>query len=208
MKHKDVVDALDVAMPGNPFSIAMKVAWVNALDGEIHLSLHRPQTSKSITGVAATAEYTIPDSVPFHHILVLTVNGEEYPRIDRTMQGTMGYYNAGSGKVGLYPVPAGGESIMLSCTVPYTASTSSTYASVDVLAEAPFDDMYLDYVRAKAHDILEQPAQYTQLSTIFNAKADKYAAWYYERLPIGRRDTKCGFRLPALSQESKANTKT
>jgi hypothetical protein len=208
MTHKAIVDALDVIMPGNPFSTQMKLDWVNALEGDIWLSLTRPQSQATVTGVAATASYNLPSGIPFHHVLVLTVNGEEYPRIDGTMQDTMGFYDAGSSKFGLYPVPAGAEVIRLSCSVPYTSSTTSTYASVNTIAETPFDDMYLDFVRAKANFLLQQDAAYITIAQVFNVKADKYAQWYSERLPIGRRDTQCGFRLPALSQESKANTRT
>lgn len=207
MKHKAVVDTFDSLFYGNPFATQLKLDWVNELEGIVHHRIRKPVTATEITAVTGTASYSLPASTAFHHIENVIVNGIPYPRIDATLPNTTGFYDAGSSKFGLYPSPVTGDSIALICASPYTASTTSNYATTDTLAEAPFDSMYLAYLQAQGEFALRQYGSYNNIAAAFNARFEDFVSWWNERNPFSRRDAKC-YRLPVIQSEVQQNTKT
>jgi len=207
MKHKAIVDAFDAIHYGNPFTTQMKLDWVNELEAIIHHRLKKPVTATAVTGVAGTASYNLPSGTNFVHIETLHVDGMPYPRVDASLPNTTGFYDAGSSKVGLYPVPAGGEAIAIISTAPYAPSTTGTYNTVDTTAESPFDAMYLTYLQSKSEFMLRQYASYNNIAAAFNAQFEDYVSWWNERNPFSRRDAKC-YRLPVIQSELPQNTKT
>jgi hypothetical protein len=89
MKLQDVLDMVDKIKPGNPYDVAMKVQWLNELEGNMQARLHKedivPYTADDLE-----VELLIP--VPYDKVYWMWIsamidfaNGE-YEKYQNTLQ--------------------------------------------------------------------------------------------------------------------------
>jgi len=209
-KYASFITRFKALHPGQPYSDSILMDWLNELDGSVWAKIQRPKAEVTLSRTAGQLVHALPTGVAFHRIENVYVSNVEYPRIDVTANRTTGYYETSTG-IGIYPAAASTDvtpSVKIVHLPAFTNVELTAAATADALIEDPFSQLYLLFMDAKMEFAQKQFATYSNLATVFNMQIDEYLAWYNERKPIGRRDTKCGFQLPVITQNPTRKTGT
>ncbi len=93
MTHKAVIDMFDILVPSTPFSTALKISMLNTLEAAVHENIVKPIKVSTITATEDQPAYVLPTGVTFSAIQSVAVDGDDYPRIDASLDKTLGYYH-------------------------------------------------------------------------------------------------------------------
>lgn len=182
MPISDYTTILDTDLrPGNPYSAALKLQWINEVEGSIWNDIYKYKTSIGILRLTGIAAYALPAGVDFNKITNVYVDGIEIKRIDASFKDTTGYFRGSDGKINIYPLPTANDDAA-GLTVSYlTPVTKHTLDSETPYAESPFDRMYYEYLCAKVDLFLKNYDDYTNSIAQFNTTYKEYVIWWADR---------------------------
>lgn len=186
MLISDITALVDILRPGNAYTSAIKLQWLNEVDGSIWYDAYKYISSSVISRLLNIPAYPLPIGVDFNLITNVYVDGDEIFKIDSTFDKTVGYFRGSDGELSIYPVPTASDvtpGITISYVTPFLKHALETES---VYAESPYERMYYEYLIAKMDFYSKDFPSFNNGMTTFNNTLKEYTAWWGSRNPFER----------------------
>jgi len=197
----EVLQIVDAIKP-NTYDISAKLQWINEVDGSIWTELFQYKTTAVIEMVDGISAYPLPEGANFNRITNAYLNGIEIPKLSNAQYKTTGISRGNNGNVSLYPVPTESGELAISYVEAYIPHPISNIATSEVLAESPYDKIYIYYLSAMVDFTRREYSSYNNTLQLFNQSYIEYAEWLTKNGAIERRDWGCISLLQGLQNKS------
>lgn len=200
----EILKIVDNLKP-NPYDIPVKLQWINEVDGNIWTELFQYKKTATIELHEGITNYELPEDANFNRITNAYFNDMEIPKLSNAQFKTTGISRGNGNTINLYPLPQEpGELtvVYLEEFVPYKTSEVMTKK---VLAESPFDKLYIHYLTAMIDFHRQEYSSYNNTIQLFNASFVEYAEWLVKNGAIERRDWTCNSLLQNIQRQSMRN---
>lgn len=174
-----LITKLDSLKDASAYGDSVKLGWVNEVDGAIWHEIYKRASKQEIIRTNGTAAYALDSGKEFQHITKVYNDGSDLPRLKDPRPQTTGYFRGADGKLNIYPLPAANDvvaGLVVLYREPFTAH--SNVETDTVLAEPPFDKMYMHYMSAMVNHTRREYAAYNEDLALFNASFEEYRAWW------------------------------
>lgn len=178
---RSLITKLDSLKEASMYVDSVKLGWINEVDGAIWHEIYKRASKQEIMRTDGTAAYSLEEGKEFQHITKVYNDGSELPRLKDPRPQTTGYFRGSDGKLNIYPVPAANDSVaglVVLYREPYEAHEADDIETDTVLAEPPFDKMYMHYMSAMVNHTRREYAAYNEDLALFNASFEEYRAWW------------------------------
>ena len=197
----EVLQIVDAIKP-NTYDISAKLQWINEVDGSIWAELFQYKRSSVIDTLEGISTYPLPEGTNFNRITNAYLNGAEIPKLSNAQYKTTGISRGDNGNLILYPVPTESGELVISYVESYIPHSISDMATTEVLAESPYDKMYIHYLSAMIDFTRREFSSYNNTLQLFNQSYIEYAEWLAKNGAIERRDWGCISLLQGLQNKS------
>jgi hypothetical protein len=197
----EVLQIVDAIKP-NTYDISAKLQWINEVDGSIWAELFQYKRSSVIDTLEGISTYPLPEGTNFNRITNAYLNGVEIPKLSNAQYKTTGISRGDNGNLILYPVPTESGELVISYVESYIPHSISDMATTEVLAESPYDKMYIHYLSAMVDFTRREFSSYNNTLQLFNQSYIEYAEWLAKNGAIERRDWGCISLLQGLQNKS------
>lgn len=179
-----IIARIDSLKP-NKYTSAVKLGWINQVDGMIWDELYKYTGFANIMREEGVAEYELPNGVKFEMITNVYVDGMEIYKISHRDFETTGYYRGTDGKLNIYPVPTEDDTeagLRIAYRMPFTPHEEDTE---DVFMQPPFDKAYDDYIAAMIDKYNLDMDGYNNNMAFYNNSVKEYIDWYNDHKQEG-----------------------
>ena len=192
------------SLKSNTYETPVKLQWINEVDGAIWTELMQYKKTEVIPLQEGVSVYALPEGATFTRIERAYLNGDDIPKISNSQYKTTGILRGVGDTAIVYPVPKDGELaiVYLEEFIPHKAEDVITDK---VLAESPFDKIYIAYISAMIDFTRREYGAYNNDLNLFNAAFIEYAEWLVKNGAIERREWNCVSLLQNLQKISKSN---
>lgn len=184
MLISEIIARIDSLKP-NKYTSAVKLGWINQVDGMIWDELYKYTGFANIMREEGVAEYELPNGVKFEMITNVYVDGMEIYKISHRDFETTGYYRGTDGKLNIYPVPTEDDTeagLRIAYRMPFTPHEEDTE---DVFMQPPFDKAYDDYIAAMIDKYNLDMDGYNNNMAFYNNSVKEYIDWYNDHKQEG-----------------------
>ena len=184
MLISEIIARIDSLKP-NKYTSAVKLGWINQVDGMIWDELYKYTGFADIMREEGVAEYELPNGVKFEMITNVYVDGMEIYKISHRDFETTGYYRGTDGKLNIYPVPTEDDTeagLRIAYRMPFTPHEEDTE---DVFMQPPFDKAYDDYIAAMIDKYNLDMDGYNNNMAFYNNSVKEYIDWYNDHKQEG-----------------------
>lgn len=184
MLISEIIARIDSLKP-NKYTSAVKLGWINQVDGMIWDELYKYTEFADIMREEGVAEYELPNGVKFEMITNVYVDGMEIYKISHRDFETTGYYRGTDGKLNIYPVPTEDDTeagLRIAYRMPFTPHEEDTE---DVFMQPPFDKAYDDYIAAMIDKYNLDMDGYNNNMAFYNNSVKEYIDWYNDHKQEG-----------------------
>lgn len=195
----EILQIVDAIKP-NTYDTPAKLQWINEVDGAIWTELFQYKKTAIINTVEGVSGYPLPAETNFNRITNAYLNGKEIPKLSNAHYKTTGISRSDDG-VNIYPAPVANGELAISFVEAYTPHKISEINTSEVLAEPPYDRMYIYYLTAKIDFTRREYASYNNIMDLFNQSFVEYAEWLAKNGAIERRDWNCVSLLQGLQKQ-------
>jgi hypothetical protein len=192
----------------NTYDTGVKLQWINEIDGNIWTELFQYKATATITLEDGKTNYALPAGVNFNRITQAFIDGDEIPKVSKSQYKTTGISRGTGATIDLYPVPTGAGELAIVYLEEYVPHLASAVMTDTVLAEDPFDKIYILYLSAMIDFNRREFNAYNNNLILFNSAFTEYAEWLVKNNAIERRDWSCNSLLQDLSKKLSKNSKT
>lgn len=202
--NKTINEILQIAdtLKPNTYDISAKLQWINEVDGSIWTELFKYKKTAIIEITEDISAYPLPEGANFNRITNAYLDGIEIPKLSNAQYKTTGISRGDTGNIILYPVPIGNGELVVSYVESYIPHSISDMATTEVLAESPYDKMYIHYLSAMVDFTRREFSSYNNTLQLFNQAYIEYAEWLTKNGAIERRDWGCISLLQGLQNKS------
>lgn len=197
----EVLQIVDAIKP-NTYDISAKLQWINEVDGSIWTELFKYKKTAIIEITEDISAYPLPEGANFNRITNAYLDGIEIPKLSNAQYKTTGISRGDTGKISLYPAPTENGELVVSYVESYIPHSISDMATTEVLAESPYDKMYIHYLSAMVDFTRREFSSYNNTLQLFNQAYIEYAEWLTKNGAIERRDWGCISLLQGLQNKS------
>lgn len=197
----EVLQIVDAIKP-NTYDISAKLQWINEVDGSIWTELFKYKKTAIIEITEDISAYPLPEGANFNRITNAYLDGIEIPKLSNAQYKTTGISRGDTGKISLYPAPTENGELVISYVESYIPHSISDMATTEVLAESPYDKMYIHYLSAMVDFTRREFSSYNNTLQLFNQAYIEYAEWLTKNGAIERRDWGCISLLQGLQNKS------
>ena len=197
----EVLQIVDAIKP-NTYDISAKLQWINEVDGSIWTELFKYKKTAIIEITEDISAYPLPEGANFNRITNAYLDGIEIPKLSNAQYKTTGISRGDTGKISLYPTPTENGELVVSYVESYIPHSISDMATTEVLAESPYDKMYIHYLSAMVDFTRREFSSYNNTLQLFNQAYIEYAEWLTKNGAIERRDWGCISLLQGLQNKS------
>ncbi|MGH0053391.1 MAG: hypothetical protein ACQ5SW_08400 [Sphaerochaetaceae bacterium] len=193
MNIKDLIDSYIDDVRKNDYSTAAKISWCSDVDCEVRDKIMQQYVPATISIVADTAAYDLPDGVSFDSIEVVYQNGVEIPKLDARTYQKNGYFLNTSGQIELYPTPTAAltDGLRIIYQSSHTRYTTDDYDNnVTLLIPDQYATIYSEYIFSKMNYLDKQYEDYNNDVLVYNASMENFATWYNQKNPQSGRKIK------------------
>lgn len=210
MANRTVNEILQLSDSIKPSSddIKLKIQWINDVDGAIWTQLFKYTKGCEIHLTANTATYVLPQDVNFNRIVAAYMNDEEVPKLSASQHMTTGVSRGTDNTINVYPTPLEDGVLKLAYYEEFKPHTETGVLSEKVLAEQPFDKLYLFYISAMVDFTRNEFNTYNNSRIMFNAAFNEFAEWLVRTHAIERSEFSCNSLLQDIQTKSTMNTQT
>lgn len=212
-----IVDALKE----NTFDTIAKLQWINEVDGNIWTELFQYKVMVTTLTEDGVSKYDLPPSTDFNRVTNIYMDGVEIPKLSNSQYKTTGYSRVvptpgGGGVVvmgiptdietiEIYPTPTAEVELAISFLLPFEPHDISDIVNATVLAESPFEKIYVHYISAMIDFHRQEYDSYNNMINMFNNSYVEYMDWLVKNKAIERRDWNCNSLLQNIAVQSKRN---
>ena len=202
--NKTINEILQIAdtLKPNTYDISAKLQWINEVDGSIWTELFKYKKTAIIEITEDISAYPLPEGANFNRITNAYLDGTEIPKLSNAQYKTTGISRGDTGKISLYPAPTENGELVVSYVESYIPHSISDMATTEVLAESPYDKMYIHYLSAMIDFTRREFSSYNNTLQLFNQAYIEYAEWLTKNGAIERRDWGCISLLQGLQNKS------
>ena len=202
--NKTINEILQIAdtLKPNTYDISAKLQWINEVDGSIWTELFKYKKTAIIEITEDISAYPLPEGANFNRITNAYLDGIEIPKLSNAQYKTTGISRGDTGKISLYPAPTENGELVVSYVESYIPHSISDMATTEVLAESPYDKMYIHYLSAMVDFTRREFSSYNNTLQLFNQAYIEYAEWLTKNGAIERRDWGCISLLQGLQNKS------
>lgn len=202
--NKTINEILQIAdaLKANTYDIPVKLQWINEVDGSIWTELFKYKKTAIIEITEDISAYSLPEGANFNRITNAYLDGIEIPKLSNAQYKTTGISRGDNGNLILYPVPIESGELVISYVESYIPHSISDIATTEVLAESPYDKMYIHYLSAMIDFTRREFSSYNNTLQLFNQAYIEYAEWLTKNGAIERRDWGCISLLQGLQNKS------
>lgn len=202
--NKTINEILQIAdaLKANTYDISAKLQWINEVDGSIWTELFKYKKTAIIEITEGISAYPLPEGANFNRITNAYLDGIEIPKLSNAQYKTTGISRGDTGKISLYPAPTENGELVVSYVESYIPHSISDMATTEVLAESPYDKMYIHYLSAMIDFTRREFSSYNNTLQLFNQAYIEYAEWLTKNGAIERRDWGCISLLQGLQNKS------
>ena len=202
--NKTINEILQIAdtLKANTYDISAKLQWINEVDGSIWTELFKYKKTAIIETTEGITTYPLPEGANFNRITNAYLDGIEIPKLSNAQYKTTGISRGDTGKISLYPAPTENGELVVSYVESYIPHSISDMATTEVLAESPYDKMYIHYLSAMVDFTRREFSSYNNTLQLFNQAYIEYAEWLTKNGAIERRDWGCISLLQGLQNKS------
>jgi hypothetical protein len=197
----EILQIVDNLKP-NTYDLPVKLQWINEVDGSIWTELFQYKKIAVIEILEGVSTYPLPAGANFNRITNAYLDGIEIPKLSNAQYKTTGISRGDNGNLILYPVPTKSGELVISYVESYIPHSISDIATTEVLAESPYDKMYIHYLSAMVDFTRREFSSYNNTLQLFNQSYIEYAEWLAKNGAIERRDWGCISLLQGLQNKS------
>ena len=216
----EVLQTVD-ALKENTFDTIAKLQWINEVDGNIWTELFQYKVMVTTTTEEGVSKYDLPPVASFNRVTNIYLNGVEIPKLSNSQYKTTGYSRVvptpgGGGVVvmgmptdietiEIYPTPTEEVELAISFLLPFEPHDISDIVNATVLAESPFEKIYIHYISAMIDFYRQEYDSCNNMINMFNDSFVEYMDWLVKNKAIERRDWNCNSLLQNIAVQSKKN---
>lgn len=198
----EILQIVDNLKP-NTYDLPVKLQWINEVDGAIWTELFQYKKIAVIEILEGVSTYPLPAGANFNRITNAYLDDIEIPKLSNAQYKTTGISRGNNDNINIYPVPTKNGELVISFAEEYIPHSISNIATSKVLAESPYDKIYIYYLTAMIDFTRREYASYNNTLGLFNTAFVEYAEWLAKNGAIERRDWNCVSLLQGLTRKSK-----